>query len=71
MPDFPSWWTKDGLLKLFGSFQEVPEGWERCSGTYDTQTGQWVEASNPFDHDGDGKPGGSKPGPRKRRKRKA
>mgnify|MGYP001560407729 CR=1 FL=1 len=63
MPEFPSWWEKDGVLKRYGSFEEVPADWARCNGTYNEQTGQWEDkAFDPLDHDGDGKKGGSASG---------
>jgi hypothetical protein len=78
--EFPQWWSDpDGDPRLFNEGEPIPEGWVRRYGRYDVQIGQFVAdpdeppiaseddgGRNPFDHDGDGKPGGSKP-----RKRKA
>lgn len=64
--DFPQWWSPpDGDPVSILEAALVPEGWVRRHGHYNTQIGQFVEdepaPADPFDHDGDGKPGGSKP----------
>lgn len=70
MSDFPSWWKgPEGELKHITE-GPIPEGWGPAGGHYDYALGVWIEdekpPKDPFDHDGDGKPGGSK----KRRKAK-
>lgn len=62
---FPAWFEKDGEKKLF-SAPPVETGWEPANGHYDFPTGQWIDDEpdpakvDPFDHDGDGKAGGSR-----------
>ena len=51
---FPSFrYGPDGQAQVFEREEDVPPGWEDHPSK--------VKASDPFDHDGDGKPGGSKP----------
>lgn len=57
---FPSFrYGPGGTSAIFDCEEDVPEGWEDHPSK--------VLPSNPFDHDGDGKPGGSKPGPRRKK----
>lgn len=55
---FPSWrFGPGGKSAVFDRAEDVPEGWADHPAK--------VKPTDPFDHDGDGKPGGSRP----RRKR--
>lgn len=54
MSDFPSWrYGPDGAQAVFQSADDVPAGWVDHPSKF--------KSADPFDHDGDGKPGGSKP----------
>lgn len=53
---FPGWrYGPNGELELFQREEDVPQGWTR------TPPGPAEPKADPFDHDGDGKPGGSLP----------
>ncbi len=55
---WPSWrFGPGGESAIFDCVEDVPEGW--------ADHPDKVTSADPFDHDGDGKPGGSRP----RRKR--
>lgn len=67
MTEWPSWrYGPDGQAQIFNNADEVPAGWS----DHPSSVGAAVKA-DPFDHDGDGKPGGSKPGRRSARSKKS
>ena len=84
--DFPQWWSEpDGDPRLFNEGDPIPEGWVRRYGHYDVQIGQFVPdpdeppiaaderavgAPDPFDQDGDGKPGGAPKGGNRKKAKK-
>jgi hypothetical protein len=52
---FPSWrYGPDGQAMICQSAADVPEGWS-------DHPSKVAEPDDPFDHDGDGEPGGSLP----------
>ena len=67
--EFPSWWESPLGDKKHFLAGPVPEGWVKCEGHYNFETGAWVNDpaeirvnadGSAFGHDADGKPGGSK-----------
>lgn len=53
---FPAWfYGPDGASGVFDCADNVPQGWA------DHPSKVKADKADPFDHDGDGKPGGSKP----------
>ncbi len=57
--EWPQWMrTREGERRVFQCPEDVPPGW---------MTVDDYRALHPFDHDGDGKPGGSLKAPRRRR----
>lgn len=62
---FPSWrYGPDGQAAVFDSAEDVPAGW--CEHPSEVKAAKAEAPADPFDHDGDGKPGGSVPKPRRK-----
>lgn len=62
---WPAWYFgPDGARDIFEREEDVPKGWQN-------HPSKVKQKADPFDHDGDGKPGGSKPKVRKPRKPRA
>jgi len=65
-----TYYHADGLVRTFLAGTEAPgAGWQREP--YPGVTPVYEQRPDPFDHDGDGKPGGSLPGKRRGRPPKA
>ena len=57
---FPAWfYGPDGQSAICESADDVPKGWADHPGKAKAKV-------DPFDHDGDGEPGGSKPSTRRK-----
>jgi hypothetical protein len=65
---FPGWrFGPNGECELFQRAEDVPDGWTREHPANRAEPAG-AARGDPFDHDGDGKPGGSLPGRRGARK---
>lgn len=64
---YPSWrYGPNGEARICNSEADVPEGWvDHPSGPEAVPA---APQANPFDHDGDGKAGGSEPGRKVKRR---
>lgn len=60
MIEFPAWFKpeEDAPPVFYRTEASVPKGWIHVPGSYNFQTGQWIDA-DPLDHDFDGEKGGS------------
>lgn len=62
---FPAWfYGPDGEAAVFDSADDVPKGWADHPGNAKAAVAE--PKADPFDHDEDGKPGGSKPKTRRK-----